>query len=112
MSVPARVVTISRPRDRQLTQRAVTKTHKRATCKDASVQNAITTEEWFQHFYYLFNGGFVTALHVDDTGNSSVNLESVSTTLDEDTTALVVHDAIRALNSIKAPGPDGLCGQF
>ena len=76
------------------------------------MHNAMTTEEWFQHFYYLFNGGFVTVLDVDAIGNSSVNLESVSTTLDEDTTALAVQDAIRALKSNKAPGPDGLCGQF
>ena len=87
-------------------------TIKSATCKDTSVQNTIATEESFQHFNCVFNGDIVTGIDADAIGDSSVNLESVSTTLDEDTTALVVHDAIRALNSIKAPGPDGLCGQF
>ena len=87
-------------------------TIKSATCKDASEQNTITTEEWFQHFYCVVNGDTVTGIDVDASGDSSVNLESVSATLGEDITALEVQDAIRALKSNKAPGPDGLCGEF
>ena len=84
----------------------------RKFCKDASVQNTITTQEWFQHFYCVFNGDTVTGIDVDAIGDSSVNLESVSATLDEDITALEIQDAIRALKSNKAPGPDGLCREF
>ena len=87
-------------------------TIKSATCKDASVQNTITTQEWFQHFYYVFNGDTVTGIDLDAIGDSSVNLESVSATLDEDITALEVQDAIRVLKSNKAPGPDGLCEEL
>ena len=76
------------------------------------MQNTITTQEWFQHFYCVFNGDTVTGIDVDAIGDSSVNLESVSATLDEDITTLEVQDAIRALKSNKAPGPDGLCGEF
>ena len=72
-------------------------TIKSATCKDTSVQNTITTEESFQHFNYVFNGNIVTGIDADAIGDSSVNLESVSATLDEDITALEVQDAIRAL---------------
>ena len=84
-------------------------TIKSATSKNASVQNTITTQEWFQHFYCLFNGDTVTGIDVDAIGDSSVNLESVSAALDEDITALEVQDALK---SNKAPGPDGLCGEF
>ena len=87
-------------------------TIKSATCKDTSVQNTITTEESFQHFNYVFNGNIVTGIDADAIGDSSVNLESVSATLDEDITALEVQDAVRALISNKAPGPDGVCGEF
>ena len=76
------------------------------------MQNTITTQEWFQHFYCVFNGDTVTGIDVDAIGDSSVNLESVPATLGEDITTLEVQDAIRALKSNKAPGPDGLCGEF
>ncbi len=76
------------------------------------MQNTITTQEWFHHFYCVFNGDTVTGIDLDSIGDSSVNLESVSATLDEDITALEVQDAIRALKSNKAPGPDGLCEEL
>ena len=75
------------------------------------MQNTITTKEWFQHFYCVFNDDTVTGIDVNAIGDCSVNLESVSATLD-DITALEVQDAIRALKCNKAPGPDGLCGEF
>ena len=81
----------------------------RKCCKDAPAQNTITTEERFQQFYRVFNGDIATGIDVDATGNSSVNLESVSATLDEDITASEVQDAIRALKTSKDSGPDGLC---
>ena len=98
--------------DSAMDSRKFWNTIKSATCKDASVQNTITTQEWFQHFYCVFNGDTVTGIDVDVIGDSSVNLESVSATLDEDITALEIQDAIRALKSNKAPGPEGLCGEF
>ena len=98
--------------DSAMDSRKFWNTIKSATCKDASVQNTITTQEWFQHFYYVFNGDTVTGIDLDAIGDSSVNLESVSATLDEDITALEVQDAIRALKSNKAPGPDGLCEEL
>ena len=100
------------PEDSAMDSRKFWNTIKSATCKDASVQITITTQEWFQHFYCVFNGDTVTGIDVDAIGDSSVNLGSVSATLDEDITALEVQDAIRALKSNKAPGPDGLCGEF
>ena len=98
--------------DSAMDSRKFWNTIKSATCKHASVQNAITTQEWFQHFLCVFNGDTVTGIDVDAIGDCSVNLESVSATLDEDITAFEVQDAIRALKSNKAPGPDGLCGEF
>ena len=62
--------------------------------------------------FIIDDGDTVTGIDVDAIGDSSVNLESVSSTLDEDITALEVRDAIRALKSNKAPRPDGLCGEF
>ena len=60
----------------------------------------------------MINGGFVTGIDVDATGNSSVNLESASATLDENITALVVQDAVSSLKSNRAPSSGGLCGEF
>ena len=64
------------------------------------LQNTITTQEWFQHFYCVFNGDTVTGIDVDAIGDSSVNLESVSAALDEDITALEVQDAFPSLISL------------
>ena len=69
-------------------------TIKSATCKDTSVQNTITTEESFQHFNYIFNGDIVTGIDAGAIGD------------------LKVQDAVRTLISNKAPGPNGVCGEF
>ena len=46
--------------DSAMDSRKFWNTIKSATCKDASVQNTITTQEWFQYFYCVFNGDTVT----------------------------------------------------
>ena len=55
--------------------------------------------------FIIDDGDTVTGIDVDAISDSSINLESVSATLE-------VQDAIRALKYNKAPGPDGLCGEF
>ena len=67
--------------DSAINSRKFGSTIKSATCNDSSVQNTITTEEWFQHFYCLFNGDTVTGTDVDAINDPSVNLEA---TLNED----------------------------
>ena len=80
-----------------------------------SVPRAITSDELFRPFYEVFNLDY-TAVETsfDDSIRNEVDIElhGVSDRLEVDIMQLEVLDAIRALKNNKAPGPDGLSGEF
>ena len=108
------------------TRRRSGKLLKSATAK-VLVQSSITQEEWFNHFSKVFDcdsdGVFdsersdaiediildeVTADDSLEALNTEINCDS----LECDITEVEVRDAIQSLKSGKAPGPDGLNGEF
>ena len=80
-----------------------------------SVPSAITSDEWFRHFYEVFNLDYTgVETSFDDSIRNEVDIElhGVSDILEVDIMQPEVLDAIRALKNNKAPGPDGLSGEF
>ena len=102
------------------------KTIKSATAK-VLVQSSITQEEWFNHFSKVFD---CDSYGVSDSERSDAiediildeitaddSLEALNTeincdSLECDITEVEVRDAIQSLKGGKAPGPDGLNGEF
>ena len=77
--------------------------------------SAITSDEWFRHFYEVFNLDYTgVETSFDDSIRNEVDIElhGVSDILQVDIMQPEVLDAIRALKNNKAPGPDGLSGDF
>ena len=76
---------------------------------------AISSDEWFRHFYEVFNLDY-TAVETsfDDSIRNEVDIElhGVFDILEVDIMQLEVLDVIRALKNNKAQGPDGLSGEF
>ena len=102
------------------------KTVKSATAK-VSVQSCITQEEWFNNFSKVFDcdsDGVSNSERSDaiediilDEVTADGSLEALNTEINCDSfecdiTEVEVRDAIQSLKSGKAPGPDGLNGEF
>ena len=80
-----------------------------------SVPSAITSDEWFRHFYEVFNldyNGVETSFDDSIRNEVDIELHGVSDILEVDIMQPEVLDAITALKNNKAPGPDGLSGEF
>ena len=77
--------------------------------------SAITSDEWFRHFYEVFNLDCTCVeTSFDDSIRNEVDIElhGVSGMLEVDIMQPEVLDAIKALKNNKAPCPDGLSSEF
>ena len=80
-----------------------------------SVHITIISNEWFRHFYDVFNLDYAdieSSVDHSITNETDVEICGVSDTLEVDITQLEVIDAIRALKNNEAPGPDGFSFEF
>jgi hypothetical protein len=86
------------------------------TMNNSLVQNSISANQWFCHFQQVFDStSFDAEMNMThDSVDACLNndLDNVCDTLDQEITQLEVEEAIRALKSNKAAGPDGFSGEF
>jgi hypothetical protein len=78
-------------------------------------QNSITTEQWYTHFYEVFNDNSNEVSIDDDFDTYYDNQPPAIVTCDQLNNPITTHEiilAIKALKNEKAAGPDGLISEF
>ena len=90
-------------------------------CTKTTVTNSIKKDQWYQHFYNVFNTFFdndsngIDDDEVDDVHGYDENGDSENddiAALECDITEGEVYEAIRMLKNGKAAGPDLIIGEF